>query len=442
MADNTQLNLGSGGDLIASDDIGGIKHQRIKMEYGGDGTATEVSWFNPIPVDFDSASHDAFGRHRVSSPLTIFEVQHQYNEQPLIWNDATVGGGTVTHLPDESSVRLRVGTASGDQVVRRTKRNFRYLPGKSQLIYLTSNMGAAKTNVSQRIGYFDDNDGIFFEQTGSGISVVRRTSTSGSVVNNSVPQASWNIDTLDGNGPSGLTIDPSLVQIFVIDLQWLGAGRVRVGVDIGGAVIYCHEFLHANILGTVYMKTANLPISYEIENTGTTASNTDMIVTCCAVISEGGIEKEGYPFSVNNGTTAISVTTRRAILSIRRKSTFNSLTNNGLVLPSSHLVFSGSENVFYEIVHGGTLGGTPSWTSVDPDSIVEYDVAGTTVTGGKVIDSGYIPATSQGNSVIAGVEQGLLSKLSLTNGEIISLVVTSLSTATDVYGSINWHEVY
>lgn len=51
MADNTEINPGTGGDVIASDDIGGVKHQRVKMEFGEDGSATDVSATDPLPVD-------------------------------------------------------------------------------------------------------------------------------------------------------------------------------------------------------------------------------------------------------------------------------------------------------------------------------------------------------------------------------------------------------
>lgn len=50
MADNTTLNTGTGGDVIATDDIGGVKHQRVKIEHGADGSATDVSTASPLPV--------------------------------------------------------------------------------------------------------------------------------------------------------------------------------------------------------------------------------------------------------------------------------------------------------------------------------------------------------------------------------------------------------
>ncbi len=56
--DNTTINGGIGGDVIATDDIGGVKHQRVKVEFGADGVATDVSLTNPLPIA-QSISTDA-----------------------------------------------------------------------------------------------------------------------------------------------------------------------------------------------------------------------------------------------------------------------------------------------------------------------------------------------------------------------------------------------
>ena len=305
--------------------------------------------------DGSNPNLDAFGRLRTSNPTALFESQLQYNEAPLFWETALTGGGTATHLPNESAVRLRVTTASGDKVVRQTKQYFRYQSGKSQLVELTGVMGALKTNVRQRIGYFDTNNGLFFEQDGTNLKVVRRTYTSGTPVDNAVNQSSWNIDTLGGNGPSGYTLDTSKAHILVIDLQWLGVGRVRFGFVIDGMLIYCHEILNANNLSTVYMTTANLPVRYEIENTDTTASETDLIQICSSVQSEGGYEDNlGILHSASNGITTVAVTTRVPILTVRPKTTFNSITNRGVVLPLSYGLYATTNASFYEVVANGS----------------------------------------------------------------------------------------
>lgn len=51
MSDNTQLNPGTGGDIISTDDISGVKVQRVKVQFGTDGVAADVSASNLLPVD-------------------------------------------------------------------------------------------------------------------------------------------------------------------------------------------------------------------------------------------------------------------------------------------------------------------------------------------------------------------------------------------------------
>ena len=72
MADNTVLNTGAGGDTIASDDIAGIKHQRVKVEFGADGSATDVSSTNPLPVDNSGVTQPVSGTFwQATQPVSL-----------------------------------------------------------------------------------------------------------------------------------------------------------------------------------------------------------------------------------------------------------------------------------------------------------------------------------------------------------------------------------
>jgi hypothetical protein len=343
---------------------------------------------------------------------------------------------------------LRCTTTDGDKVIRQTNQYFRYQPGKSQLVLMTGVMGAAKANVRQRIGYFDAANGIFFEQTSSGLSVVRRTFTSGSAVDNSVAQADWNLDKMDGDGLSGHTIDVTKDQIFIIDLQWLGTGRARVGFIISGAVVYCHQFLAANVLTTVYMTTANLPARYELENTGTAGSNTDLLQVCTSVSSEGGFDDErGIIHSAGNGATGIAVTTRRPVFSIRSKATFNSITNRGSIFPETARFLALGGDVFWELVFNGTLTGA-SFADVGSNSLAEKDVAATAISGGEVVDTGYIASGGPASSARQAEVASLTSKLALgldiagTAPDVFSIVATAVSSSPTVHGALRWKELY
>jgi hypothetical protein len=390
---------------------------------------------------------DGFGRMRVSNQATFFDAQCQYNKLLLLWDETLTSGGTATHLPNESSIALTVGTTSGDAAVRQTHSYLRYLPGKSQQILITGVLGSSKTNVRQRIGYFDNDNGVFFEQTGAGLSVVRRTKTSGSVVNNTTFQTEWNLDRLDGSGPSGIVLDPSKAQIFIIDLQWLGVGRVRFGFDFGSQKVFCHEAIAANSLSTVYMSTASLPVRYSIDNLGVSASSTTLIAICTSVASEGGSVQDGFPGSANSGITSIGVTTRRAILSIRPKATFNSLENRGEIFLQEFSIIAKSNDALWEIIRNGTLGGSPSWQSAGDNSIAEYDVAGTTVTGGDVVKSGYV-VSGVGSSLNLLRESVSENKLPLcmnadgTVTDCYSIVLTSMNSTSTCAGAMTWKELY
>ena len=84
------------------------------------------------------------------------------------------------------------------------------------------------------------------------------------IVDFKVPQSQWNIDKMDGTGPSGVNINLSKMQMFYIDYSWYGAGAIRFGFkDQNGEVIYCHRMTHANVKTEAYMRSGNMPARYE-----------------------------------------------------------------------------------------------------------------------------------------------------------------------------------
>lgn len=402
---------------------------------------------NPLPVTAPIHGLDAFGRQRVSTAYTHFDWQSRYNEAPLWFENILVNLATVQHLPNESSVKLQVTAAAGSEAIRQSREYIRYQPGKGQFIGLTFVMGTPKTNVRRRAGYFDDENGLFLEQSNGTLYVVERSFTSGVAVDAAVPQTSWNVDPMDGTGPSGITLDITKLQVLVIDLLWLGGGQTRFGFDIDGRIYYVHIFKHGNVVSQVYMTTANLPIRWEITNTGVPDSPSELVVVCGVVFSEAGHALDGIVHSVANATTGISVTTRRAILSIRPKLTFNGLVNRGQIISVGYSVFATNNNVYFEILYGHMLGGIPVWTSVNDDSIVEYDVAGTTLVNGVRAGNGYVAAGRVAGASLT--TRSVLAKLPLTlsadgtDARILSLVCTAVGgPAATCYGALEWIEIY
>jgi hypothetical protein len=409
-----------------------------------------VTYFQDVGLR-DSAALDAFARLRVSNPDTQFDSQSQYDlDDDWTWQESLTGAATITHLPNESAAQLSNTTASGDIAIRQTKRYFRYRPGKSQLILMTGVLGAGSANVEQVMGYGDDDDGIFLVGKSDGLYMRLRTSTSGSPVDTDVAQASWNEDPLDGTGPSGVTVSRTDIIILAIDLEWLSAGRVRVSVVQNGRYHVAHTWVNEGG-DTPYMKTANLPVRYSLENTGA-ASATDLKAICCTVISEGGSAVEtGRIHAAGNNTTTRTASsgTRLATLTIRPKATFNGIANRALISPLSGEVYvSGNVDAYWELILNGSIGGSPSYASVEADSLVEYDVAGTTITGGHVLAAGYSPS-SKGASSPGTINFGDLGLTSFgltldyagTGQDTLTLATSGIGGNSTVAAALTWAEV-
>src|SRR5210317_2270755 len=337
-----------------------------------------------------STAYDAFGRLRVSNPFTIFDSGNIMSKNNL-FDESLTGSGTVTYTANKSTVNLNVTTASGDKVIRQSKRVMSYQPGKSLLNLNTFVMAADDANLRQRIGMFDGNNGIFFEKEGSTLNIVRRTYTSGSAVDTEVSQSSWNGDKLDGTGDSGFTLDETKANILWMDMEWLGVGAVRVGFVINGQFIVCHTFNNANSLTTVYMQTANLPIRYEIEATDTLSGSAVLQQICSTCMIEGGYAPEGVKqmigtSQINAGVNLTTANTYYNIATIRIKSG----RPYAVIVPAGLDVLNISNNDFdFGLFVNATPSSAFSYTSFSDN--VEYDLTTVDLTAtGTRIAGGYM----------------------------------------------------
>jgi hypothetical protein len=357
-----------------------------------------MSFFNSFTLA-DSANLDAFSRLRVAESTSLFTVQNQYNTSSLKIESGNTGTGVLpAHNANTRMVALSATAGSGTSFIQ-SYNYFPYFPGKSQLIKLTGVLGTGVAGAVVDAGYFDLENGIFLRQNGaSGLQVVRRSKTSGSVVDDVISQASWNLDKMDGTGASGVNLNEANAFILIIDLQFLGMGRVRIGFDVGGVIYYCHQFLNANVLTVPYMQTACLPIQMLLTATTTGGAKTSYF-KCASVDSEGGTSlMSGYPFSTPSASVTAGNGTRTHILSIRPKTTYNSLTNRMQIdMDSFSLVVTGSNPVFFELVVGAAFTVAPTWADINTThSGTEYGTGGTfsNLTNGVVIASGYVPSTA------------------------------------------------
>jgi len=391
----------------------------------------------------DSPSADSFGRLRVSNPLTLFNAKMLFDNLPLLFDDQEVSGSGTNSVynQNKAEVVLSVSNVTAGKRVRQSFQRFNYQAGKSLLVYLTGTLGLSGggPGIIRAAGYYDDNNGIFFRDNEGTIEVVIRSFTSGSVVENAVPQSSWNQDKLDGTGPSGITMSPLTSQIIVIDLEWLSIGRVRVGFVIRGHIRYVHYFNHANQVFNAYMSTPNLPIRYEIENTGTGVASS-LACICSTVISEGGIERLGVLHHADsNSISSMKTGTTYAMIGIRLAS--NAIGLDVLIENISLLALT-ADDVHWELRLNPTVAGTAFTFGAGPlNSNVEVARGDITseVSGGNDLDGGYFNQTLPASTIVPNALK-LGAAIDGTR-DIIVLCFTPLSTNLAGIASITWREV-
>ena len=390
-----------------------------------------------------STAYDAFGRLRVSNPLTIFDSKNVMSKNNL-FDEALTGSGGVTYTANKSTVNLNVTEVSGDKVIRQSKRVMSYQPGKSLLNLNTFVMNTLTANLKQKIGMFDANNGIFFYADGTTLKIVRRTYVTGSPADTEISQSAWNGDKLNGTGASGYTLNPTLATIMFMDFEWLGMGSVRVGFVIDGKFITAHTFYNANSLSTVYMQTANLPIRYEIETAATLAAGTYTLQQVCSTtMSEGGYAPEGIrqmigTSQINAGVNLTTTNTYYNLATIRIKSG----RPYAVIVPSGLDVLNISNNDFeFGLFVNATPSSAFSYTSFSDN--VEYDLTTVDLTAtGTRIAGGYMGGKTSPFSIGEGfVFANQLGQTISGTSDTLTLGVRTGSANGDVSALLKWYDL-
>jgi hypothetical protein len=379
---------------------------------------------------------DAFGRLRTSAPYTLFNSDNRFQKDHQ-FDESLSAGATSTYSLTDASVTLALDGTASESAVRQTYRVFPYQPGKSLLVFATFSMGAVVAAVETKVGYFDGTNGVYFRRSGS--TLYFEIMKNGSVTE-SVAQASWNGDKMDGTGASGVTLDPTKTQILYMDFEWLGVGTVRCGFVQDGALIVCHSFHHANTATSVYMTTATLPVRYEIEDSAGAGSASSLQQICSTVMSEGGYDQRVAPAWARRTTLMAATTSFQPIVSIRIKSG----SEGAVVIPSQFTALPVGTVLDYEValIKNPTLTGA-SFTSNSLN--VDYDVTATALTGGTIVSTTFISGSNQGSTTL---DQGSQYNFDLQLGvdlsgtsDIYTLAARTLSGSDDIIGALSYYDL-
>lgn len=409
------------------------------------------------------SSKDAFNKLRVSNPYTLLDIKFpqqtddgsypdNYLQNNMMINYKESGSGTITTTFGNSCAVYSIeGDGSTSSIISQSRKYCTYQPGKSLLFLASSvinDVSNSSTDYQSYIGYFDEANGSYFLNDSGTIYIGLRDSGTGSPNDTTISQSDWNIDPLNGNGPSGVNLDFSKTQLYVIDFEWLGVGRIRYGFYLYGKIYYCHQILNVNTLLRPYMQTANLPIRHQLVVNDSGVAKLTQI--CSSVISEGGYNPIGRSFSTNNGTSPIEIDSNETnILAITGNASY--LHQN--VIPSFINIIAGSNDAilyFIKIIfNASTSLSSTTWTDVDTNSVIKYSRGSSIVIAdGDVvtIDSSY--AIGKNTVNLNELSKNFNNFLQLTstidnNPDIILISAQKVTNGTTlVFSSISWQEIY
>ena len=390
-------------------------------------------------------AYDAFNRLRVGTPLTLFDSKLLYDKSPLFWDEATVSGSgmTSTYLSNESAVEIACSDATSGSFVRQTFQRFNYQPGKSQRIFITGilDQQGGGSGITQRLGYFDDRNGVYFQVKDGVFSLGKRSETSGAVVDTTITQAQFNGRQFpDGGGVCFDSLSPDLTKtlIFAISFEWLGVGSVIYSLIIDAQEYVLHIEHHSGVLTQVYMRSPNLPIRYELTNDGTGGAAKIKCI-CSSVISEGGSEDTGdlrYISTEGTHLDADSANTLYALIGIRLKPTH---LDCAVKLVNQSLLSETADDFEWCVVLNPTVAGTFTYSDLDRSSLqTALGATANTVTGGIQLAGGYGDASlSTSQELLNSIRLG--ASISGVPDEIV-LCVRPLSVNLDIQGGITIRE--
>jgi hypothetical protein len=453
----------------------------------GQNGSTIATDANPIPVALsttgvnnvgfkhDDFTLDSFQRLRTSDARIAFEYTFGAfapASATTIWEAAAVASGTAALTTNLYGVELNtlVGTGTGYWI--QSYNHVRYAPGISSLMRFTFNFNTPITNCRKRVGMFTDQgsypstagDGLYLEQDGNAVAVVRRTMSSGAGLEERVLQGNWNKDTLDGTGPSGVTLDWTLAQHFVVEFQWLGVGTIRFGFETHKGIVWCHEMVSVNALSVAWSRTGSLPVRAEIHANGALAQAGKLTLINVVVLQEGDVlDMRGWRhFGATSGTTAKVGGTAAGlypVMSLRAAST-NDLTKRARIIPTIldvtvAVVATGATSLQVALLMLPTPNTGATFATTVAGSVVTVDTIATATTAvtGAVIATWAIPNVagryqfdlSRFNDNANLIGYNAAGTVGINNSSVLTVAAGPLTgtttVAATVVASIGWKEM-
>lgn len=402
------------------------------------------SWTRRIWEDFSEAfdsrrksitiSHDVetpFGELLTVNRTPIIELNSSYGFSALRDAKVETSGGTV--VSDGVEFLVSSGVTPNGFAQLGSAEVGRYIPGYSAELGIGIRVPTLPTgNQYAQWGGFGatSGNGVYFgvDATGYYVAVLKDS------VETKVYQDEWNIDSLDGLGASGYSINDSNGRIFQIDFTWYGYGPIVFSVvgtvDGTTRIIKCHSF---SGFDSTSVDSPNFRV---VAQTGNGGDASDYRVYCGGrqySILGNYVPKFRYTGDFRGSVS--TTTTVKPLVSFRRKEGFGdrSITLQGftsLAVSEPHII---------EARISGTLTGASYGTPTNhtaTETALESDTQATAITGGIVIWQEVV-AAGQGNQQVFSDRS---VDFDVPDGEIITLCARTLTGTGSVISDLRMRE--
>lgn len=383
---------------------------------------------------------DAFGKLRVSGATLLGEYIFSSGTLPTQFSSVYENGGTIAWDQNSRALLLTNTTANNSHTSHTTNTYHHYFPGSSQLFIGTFALGdAGKSGLMREWGMFDDKNGFFFMQEDGVMGVGIRSNASGSVQHIFIPQTDWNVDKANGNGRSQMILDVTKDNIYWIDVQWLGAGRVRFGTYYNGQRVVLHEYYHGNNFSVPVSAMGSLPVCVHQMNNSSTGSSSEMRAWCMAVWTESNLDVrttassalQSFSRTVSANDTYVYVGTLSP-----RESLPNGQPNRSLYWPteieaSGWDTVTGAPAIFELEIYAEPIISGFVWQNVAGGSTVEYDTAGTFVASGVPVSQRFVQGheSFDATSTYNNMQYGAFKNYSEDGGTVVQSI-TNITQAS------------
>lgn len=251
-------------------------------------------------------------------------------------------------------------------------------------------------------------------------------------VDTTVPQSLWNVDPLNGTGPSGATLNLSKGNIYQIVFTWYGYGVIEFRVVIPDPVTLAQEVVTVHRFsptGQTSFVDPNLPLRAQVANNGTGAAYS--IFVGGRQYSIIGKYEPTYRVTSERRRITNVTSTLTPVISFTRKAVFpaGSARTNSVQVNLEEINVISTVDLSYQVLVGGTLNGAfvnyPTATTIIPDSETALLVnnTSTTITGGEVVFQGITGGAAGNTRILASSE---LLDFTLPENQIVTLAVSNI----------------